>query len=109
MPIPRRFSLGLVLLTATPWALLLAVAGVRLLEEGAAIVALPGAERVSAAAGMTALAAGMLVFMCLVADRLLPRANRTMVLGCELACCVVLFAGVAWLAGSFLRMAVGAS
>lgn len=109
MPIPRRFSLGLVLLTATPWALLLAVAGVRLLEEGVAITALPGTERFSAAAGVTALAAGLLVFMCLVADRLLPGAHRALVLACELVCCVVLFAGFAWLAASFLRMVVGST
>lgn len=47
--------------------------------------------------GLTAVAAGLLVFMCLVADRLFPRASRRVVWWGEIAMCVVLFAGLAWL------------
>ncbi len=91
----RRVSLSLLALAATPWAALLVLAGLWLLMIASDHPGLGPWPRV--VGGVTAVGAGMLVFMCLVADRLFPRASRAVVASVEMAASAVVFLGVAWL------------
>ena len=92
----RPASLTILSLVATPWAAAMTLAGLWLLASaGRGDSGLSPVTRF--VLGITALAAGQLVFMCLVADRLFPEANRRVVWWLEVFTCVVLFGGVAWL------------
>lgn len=99
----RRVSLTVLALFATPWAGLLTMSGVWLLliarDHPALGIGLATGigpwPRV--VAGVTAVSAGLLVFMCLVADRMFPRASRAVVASVEMAASAVVFLGVAWL------------
>jgi Kef-type K+ transport system membrane component KefB len=103
----RRFSLTLLILVATPWAALLTLAGLWLLL-GTSDHATPGPwPRV--VGGITATSAGMLVFMCLVADRLFPRASRPMVASIEVATSLIVFMGIAWLSVMLANLLAPAS
>lgn len=91
----RNLSLATLAAIATPWAGAMTLAGLWLLAGG------PEAERIPQGfrfvLGMTAIAAGQLVFMCLVADRVFPLADRRAVWWVEVFTCVVLFGGALWL------------
>jgi len=86
-----------------PWAGLMGVGGLWLLTGGtSAVIALslrePGAMLgVVQVGGVFWVAAGQLLFMSLVADRLFPKASRRLVAPFEVVTSVVLFACVAWL------------
>ncbi|MEM9066738.1 MAG: hypothetical protein AAGB51_14760 [Planctomycetota bacterium] len=95
MQLTRRLTLTLLLAVALPWAVLMTVGGLWLLMPGAAPAVLGDMPR--AVLGVTAVAAGQLVFMCLVADRIFPGAERRTVWWIECFTCVVLFGGFAWL------------
>lgn len=90
-------------LTAMPWAVLMVVGGLWLLTGGtSAVLALsmnePGAVLgVVQVGGVFWIAAGQLLFMSLVADRLFPWASRRLVASFEVVTSVVLFVCVAWL------------
>jgi len=86
---------------ATPWAATLAFVGL-VLCFGATDL-LPPAFRLMPAGvrvvlGLTAVAGGHLVFMCLVADRVFPLASRRLVWWSELSVSAAVFAGLGWLA-----------
>lgn len=91
----RRLSLAVLAIAATAWSGLLALSGLWLLL-GAGDRALVG-QWPRIVGGITAIGAGLLVFMCLVADRIFPRASRLVVSTMEVAASVVVFLGVAWL------------
>lgn len=91
----RRLSLSLLALAGTAWGGLLTVAGLWLLMIARDQSALGPWPRIIG--GLTAVGAGLLVFMCLVADRLFPKASRRLVVWSELLSSVVVFLGVAWL------------
>ncbi len=91
----RRVSLSVLALVATPWAGLLTMAGLWLLLIASDHAGLGPWPRM--VGGVTAVGAGMLVFMCLVADRIFPRASRAVVASVEMVVSAVVFLGVAWL------------
>lgn len=93
--IPRSASLILLVLVATPWAVVLAAYGLSLLLD--ASPSLPGFRPAGLAGGVTVFAAGQLVFSACVADRLFPRASRGLVWWMEIVTCGLLFAGCAFL------------
>jgi hypothetical protein len=73
----RRMTVGLLAASATPWALLLSVGGLWLCTIGAERwPAMSGPCRLG---GIASVAAGQLVFACLVADRFFPGADRRLV------------------------------
>ncbi len=81
MQFDRRATRLLVVLSATPWAAGWTVLGLWILlvapssvQIGSFEYTMPGMLRFTA--GLTSLAAGQLVFMCFVCDRLFPRAHR---------------------------------
>jgi len=87
-------------LLALPWAGSLVVGGLWLL-----LVLAPrfdSVRTVAATAGITALAAGHLVFFVLVADRLFPDAGRRLGRRVELAASLSVVAGVAAVSGILL-------
>ncbi|MEM1329223.1 MAG: hypothetical protein AAGG07_01550 [Planctomycetota bacterium] len=93
--INRGFSLSLVVLTATPWAAVMIVGGLWVLLSPDASRALAPILRF--ALGVTGIAAGQLVFLCLVADRVFPMAHRRMVWWFEIFSSMIVFGGFAWL------------
>ncbi len=103
----RRVSLSLLALAATPWAALLVMAGLWLLMVASDHAALGPWPRV--VGGVTAVAAGLLVFMCLVADRAFPRASRAVVASVEMASSAIVFLGVAWLSVMLANLLAPAS
>lgn|GEM_PF-1350207 len=96
----RNWLRGVLVLSAALWAGVLSFAGLVALVEPAVLPGplrdVPGIVRVLI--GLLGVASGQLVFSCLVADRLFPRASRAVVWGTEIAVCVVLFASFALLA-----------
>lgn len=103
----RRVSLSLLALAAVPWASLLTLAGLWLLLASSDHAALGPWPRV--VAGVTAISAGLLVFMCLVADRVFPRASRLVVASAEMAASAIVFMGVAWLSVMLANLLAPAS
>lgn len=75
---------------ATGWSFSLVLAGIWSVVTGAARGTGFSVELVSA--GMGAIAAGHVVFLACVAERIFPRANRTIVLWMEMISCVIFFA-----------------
>lgn len=71
---PRGVSLAIVVAVALPWALGLSLVGLWLLTSGREVW--PRAGVAAGFAGMTLVAAGQLVFLVFVADRLYPTAAR---------------------------------
>ena len=85
---------------ATPWAATLAFFGLLLgfgVTDLLPLAFQPMPAGVRLVLGMTAVAGGHLVFMCLVADRLFPLASKRVVWWAELSTCAVMFAGMGWL------------
>lgn len=108
----RNLSLPLVVTSATAWAAGWMVLGLWLLFVAPAVLAggvgsvsLPPSLRV--VAGLTAICAGQLVFLSLVADRLFPLASRRIVWPVELAIAAGLFVGIAVLAVQLLGIYLG--
>lgn len=102
----RRVSLSMVIALATAWAagwmvlgLWLIVASPAMLHSGMGSVSIPAALRWSG--GFTAICAGQLVFLLLVADRVFPRASRRVVWPVELTVSAGLFVGLAVLLAQF--------
>lgn len=91
----RRISLALLVSVAAPWAALLAVSGLSLLFAGPRLAALGETPRI--VLGLAAWAAGQLVFMCLIADRLFPLASRRAVWWIEIFTSTLMIASLAWL------------
>lgn len=89
----HRLSLALVLIAAIPWSSLLLVAGLWVLIE----MQFDIGRWPRWVAGLTAILAGLLVFMCLVADRVFPRASRTLVGSVEAVVSVGVILGLLWL------------
>ena len=109
---PRGLSLSLVIASATAWAvgwmvlgLWLVVASPAVLHSGMGSVSIPLSLRFSG--GFTAVCAGQLVFLLLVADRVFPRASRRVVWPIELAVSAGLFLGLAVLAAQLLGIYLG--
>lgn len=92
MRLSRRVSIILLSASATPWALLLTVAGLWLATIGAS--QWPSMATACRLGGLASLAAGQFVFACLVADRVFPAADRRLVLGFEILTCLALLLGV---------------
>jgi hypothetical protein len=103
----RRLSLTLLILLASPWAALLTLAGLWLLLGASDHPALGPWPR--AVGGVTAACAGLLIFMCLVADRLFPRASRPMVASIEAVTSMIVFMGIAWLSVMLANLLAPAS
>jgi len=91
----RRLTLSLLVAVALPWALVMTVGGLWLLAPGGAGEFLSPLART--VLGVTSVSAGQLVFMCLVADRIFPEAQRRTTWWLECFTCVVLFGGFVWL------------
>lgn len=85
-------TVGLLAASATPWALLLAVGGFWLCAVGAE--QWPAMEGACRTGGIASVAAGQLVFTCLVADRFFPGADRRLVGWIEILTCGVLLLAV---------------
>lgn len=91
--------------SATPWGLLLSVGGFWLILVGAeAWSGMAGACRTG---GVASIAAGQLVFACLVADKLFPGADRRMVGWVEVVTCGVLLVSVVMLAARVVAAMMG--
>lgn len=73
----RRAIRAVLVLTATPWALALSVGGLWLALSGWEV--LPAARAACVVGGAFWIVSGQLLFMCLVADRLFPRASQRLV------------------------------
>ncbi len=94
MVVRRRAFRAMLILTATPWAAALTVTGLWLAFTGWKV--LPGARIACVIGGAFWVVSGQLLFMCLVADRLFPRASRRLVGASEIglsAAVVGLFLG----------------
>lgn len=74
MSLPRRISLVVLMLCATAWAAVWVMLGLWLILDGPRQAPLPAAASLSA--GLCAVSAGLIVFMCFVADRLFPAVGR---------------------------------
>ena len=74
MPVPRSISLATLIIAVTAWASSLVLLGLWLTIDGMQNVAVPLNIRIPA--GLSAIAAGMLVFMVGVADSLFPGVRR---------------------------------
>ncbi len=85
---PRISEFALVGL-ATGWSFSLVLAGFWSLVTGATRATGFSMELVSA--GLGAIAAGHVVFLSCVAERIFPRANRTIVLWMEMISCIIFF------------------
>lgn len=85
---PRISEFALVGL-ATGWSFSLVLAGLWSVVTGATRAMGFSVELVSA--GLGALAAGHVVFLSCVAERIFPHANRTIVLWMEMISCVIFF------------------
>lgn len=101
---PHRLNLLGLLTLGTLWAMLLVIGG-------AVVASSPPAEwgwmgSATRLGGMAAVAGGQFVFLVVVADRLCPGANRTVVASVE-GIAGGLFA--LFLVGAFVALAVGAS
>ncbi len=105
MHLSRRVSLTLVVLTATPWAVLMVVAGAWLVLEGA--VRWPHARWPCYVGGAFWAASGHLTFSCLVADRLFPHVSRRVSWPVEIATGAAVFVGVLWWLAAFGRVYAG--
>lgn len=106
MRVARRYTLLLLAASATPWGLLLSVGGIWLIVIGAeAWSGMAGACRTG---GVASIAAGQLVFACLVADKWFPGANRRLVGWVEILTCAVLLVAVVMLVGRMGSVFLGA-
>lgn len=110
MSLSRTASAAMVIATAMPWAVLMSVGGAWLLANGSSGMGpLVGPEQgpmhgVLKTGGVFWLAAGQLLFMSLVADRLFPRASRRLVAPLEVATSLALFGCVVWIVVLLGRM-----
>ncbi len=88
----------LVFMTALPWSVLMTVGGLWLVTRGGQMMSTATQREPSPLQGVLIvggvfwIAAGHLLFMSLVADRLFPRAHKTLVAGFEVLTTVLLFA-----------------
>ena len=90
---PRRaMSLGARVLCGTAWAMCLTVLGLSLVLEGPPISWM-GANRARWALGVASMAAGLFVFMAMVADRLVPQVGRRMTMWPVEMCMILLVVG----------------
>ncbi|MEO0483011.1 MAG: hypothetical protein AAF138_05265 [Planctomycetota bacterium] len=104
---PAGSTFGVMLpLCATLWAASLAVLGSWFWLEGPS--AWPVAAELCRVAGWTISAAGQLVFLCLVADRLFPNAPRRVVLAIEGVTALAVVIGMIWLLVAAAELAIGA-
>lgn len=101
-----RVSRMLLIAASLPWAAAWVVLGLWLIAEPTPGIASSGAmvlpPMLRWTVGITSIAAGQLVFMCFVADRIFPGASRAAVWTAEIATCGVVFLGVLVLLGLFL-------
>lgn len=86
----RRAIRAVLILTALPWAVALTVAGLWLALAGWKVV--PAARAACVVGGAFWIVSGQLLFMCLVADRLFPRASRRLVSPLEIGTSVAVIA-----------------
>jgi hypothetical protein len=91
----RRLRLWLLAMVAVPWAMMLVMGGLWLLIVAPNLW--PLATPAAVVGGLTAIAAGHLVFAVCLADRLFPRAGRLLGAGVELASACAVFLGCAFL------------
>ncbi|MBX3364055.1 MAG: hypothetical protein KF866_04755 [Phycisphaeraceae bacterium] len=96
----RSISMTLLMLTGVPWATGWTLLGLWLLGFAGAHTELAGftlemSPVIRVFAGVTALAAGQLVFLCFMADRVYPRASRWLVWPIELGLSLAMFLGLA--------------
>lgn len=105
----RSVSLSLLIVFAVPWATGWTLLGLWLLffagasvEVAGLVIQTPMVGRVGA--GTASMAAGQLVFLCFVADRVYPRAHRVLVWPIEVMVATALFLGLAtagiWMLGA---------
>lgn len=96
----RELSLTLLTGAATLWALGMSVGGTWLIFHGVERWRLPA--EASILGGVFWIAAGELLFMCLVADRWFPGAARAVTWPLEIASSLVLIGGVLWIGATVL-------
>jgi len=109
--VSQGLSRLLLVISALPWAAGWVMLGTWLLIQPAGSAGsdaegavLPDVTRWTL--GVTSIAAGQLVFMCFVADRVFPGAARTPVWVTEIGTCAVLFIGVLGLIGQLAASAL---
>ncbi|GAB4383073.1 MAG: hypothetical protein Kow0022_01980 [Phycisphaerales bacterium] len=85
---PRIAQLAFIILLAA-WSILLVLWGLWSVLVGS--VRWPGFSAELTTAGVASIAAGHVVFLACVADRIFPRANRSVVLWMEILSCAVFF------------------
>jgi hypothetical protein len=98
--IARPVSLMLLLASALPWATGWTLVGFWLLAAGGEAPSMLGVRvdlppLVRWSAGLTALCAGQLIFLCFIADRVYPWAHQRMVAAVEVTLCLSMFLGLA--------------
>ena len=101
MNLARTMSLGARVVFGTAWAMCLVVLGLSLMLDGPPL-ALAARRGPWALLGLASAAAGMLVFMAMVADRLIPHLGRRMTMfWVEMAMAALLVLGVVGALASF--------
>jgi len=101
----RNMSLSLLGIAASTWALVMVIGGLWLWFRGASVWHLPnGAARVGS---LFWIAAGELLFMCLVADRWFPRTSRLVIWPLEIAAVMVVLGCVLWSLHALDFVAIG--
>ncbi len=92
MSMQRWMSLGLVIAMALPWSVSLGVLGLWILL-GEHTMGMLSKPMVSGSAGICALAAGQLVFLMCIADRVFLRVPAALARSVELGLGAILFVG----------------
>lgn len=94
MPRPRTNIRVVLLVIATAWAMLMSFFGAWLwMHDPHALRFSPSIKQGLA---LSACSGGLFLFMTLVADRLFPRAQRTLASGLELLALAAFVAGLCW-------------
>ena len=96
MSLARTMSLGARVVCGTAWAMCLTVLGLSLMLDGPPAMWIAGHRGSWTCLGAASCAAGLLVFMAMVADRLVPHIGRRMTMfPLEMSMFILLVGGVA--------------
>lgn len=107
MGVSRRLTTTMLQATATIWAGALLLCGLAILLGAGGWLPVALESPVRTALGVTALLAAQVVFMCLVADRAFPLADRRFVVWTEIAVCSTLGVSVFWVVWRVVSIARG--
>lgn len=105
--VSRRLTTTMLQATATIWAGALLLCGFAILFGAGGWLPVSLESPVRTALGVTMLLAAQVVFMCLVADRAFPLADRRFVVWTEIPACSALGVSVVWVVWRVVSSATG--